>query len=248
MTRQQIIDLTVSSPAVVKSHIRYVNGQAVSPSEANLSALADRWIDVVIEDMMSRESIKRALRTELYALTLTAGTQTYELPNYVGRVVAITSGSFNRPLRNFQTITDYLNWRYENDPMGSNTTDEALGYYFPQLSADGDLRITFVGSVSGTADVWYLKKTSGPPYSIDLFPPDVHHVILNGVLARMIKDTEFNDLFEESINSASKQLQPYIGGYSRMNHDPRWRIKNWRRSALISGAVDSGSPRYYRSQ
>ena len=92
MTRQQIIDLTVSSPAVVQSHIRYVNGQAVSPSEANLSALADRWIDVVIEDMMSRESIKRALRTELYALTLTAGTQTYELPNYVGRVVAITSG------------------------------------------------------------------------------------------------------------------------------------------------------------
>lgn len=248
MTRQGIIDLVVATPAVVQAHTRMVNGQPVLPSESNLSALSDRWIDMVIEDMMTRESIKRALRTEKYVLTLINGTQTYEMPNYIGRIVAITSGSLNRPLRSFITITDYLNWRYENDPYGTDDTDETMGYYFDQNSADGDLRLTFVGSVSGTADVWYLKKSDGPPYSVDLFPTDLHHVILSGVLAKMISNTSFNDMYEEAILQASKQLQPNVGGYSRMNHDPRWRIKNWRRSAIISGAVDSGSPRYYRTQ
>ena len=240
MTRQQIILRAMTHPAVVKAHTRYVGGQPMSPDASMLEALADGWIDTVIEEMLGRESLRRAVSQQSYNLTFT-GAGTYTLPVNIGRVLDITGGEDNKPYHNFVTISDYNRWRYEVNP-NADSNDETVGYYFPSRDPSTQaLKVTFVHADpgSGTGVVWFLSQ-SEPPYSLSVFPSNIHHVIMQGVLAKMTGFDEMEQMFQTLMANAGRQLTPRVGGYSRAGTDPRWRMKNWRRSNMPGGGLSSG--------
>lgn len=213
-------------------------GRPVQPSLVALTGQAKVALQAVLGELLIDQSISRALFSEQEDISPTADEHT--LPSHMQRVLNITRGSDNAPLRPFNSQVEHDLWYYSRYGNLTVSADAPLAYYYSGRDARGRAQITFspgIGSQTSLT-VRFIRKAT-PPYRVgSLFPVEIHGVVLAGVL-NFMTGNRYRDEYEQLKGDAARALDVVVGGIQKMRHSPNVRRKIRRANAMVSGPQSS---------
>ena len=234
--------MAISNPAIVQAHTKVgPGGVPVPPTSAYLEGQANIAIQAVIAKLLLDQSIKRALREDVYALTTTAGTTEYTLPNFISRVMNVRTDSNSEPIRGFDSPVDFDHWYYGR--YGNATvvdTDAPLAWYKSGRTSAHKIKITFSPAMgSETSMLIRYERGLKEPYNVaSVFPRGTHTVVLTGVYNHLTGGM-FADVYATQIAKLARKLDVVIGGNRVMRHGRRNRRIVARTHAMASDSCSS---------
>jgi hypothetical protein len=230
VTRQQLVEWLVANPAVVRANTTVgPNGQAVLPTATALQAIADRAIELTVGNLLTYESVLRAIGTRSKDYTLTDATVPIPDGDNVGEIVCVTIGDAKKPLRQFTNPADFSQWYYENVGDEDDATDEPVGFHMFTSTA-GVQQLTIVPGIGDdtTLTVWYLRQYTHP-FDISVFPATIASILATGCI-ETITGGEFSEGYQNAIARLAKRLTRVVPVPIPLRHseeyETHWKTRN----------------------